>query len=502
MSDIWPTATIGSLIDDGSITGHKDGNHGAKYPRAGEFGDKGIPFLTAKHLDDSGNIDIDSAPRLSAEKAKNLTIGYIETGDVLLSHNATVGRVALVPQLDGPVLIGTSLTYFRVNPERIWPGYLAACLSGIDFQNQLKSVMSQTTRNQVPITAQRKLSIVVPPLDEQRRIAQVLLLFDDAIRVKQQTNQTLEKIAKTIFQSWFVDFEPVKAKEHVRNLGGNEEQINRAAQAVIAGAEDLQQITNATELRTLDQRLIDVLREKLRHQSTAQFNQLANTSRQFPDQLVESNSQMIPSGWRTTHLGEQLDVLETGSRPKGGVKGITEGVPSVGAENILGIGRYEYGKEKFVSEEFFGRLKRGVVKSGDVLLYKDGGKPGDFRPRVSMFGCGFPYEKFAVNEHVFRLRSDHLGQAFLYLQICHENVLFELRHKGGKAAIPGINQTDVKTIQVTVPNTSLLEAFDVVADSLLTGILENSKDSQSLARVRDILLPKLLAGVFLEQDFV
>src|SRR4051812_26422757 len=117
------TVTIEALLASGAITGHKDGNHGSQYPRVEEFGSVGVPFLTAKSLSD-GKIDIEGAPRLSDDRADALRLGFIQPGDVLLSHNATVGRVAVVPEFAGRVLIGTSLTYFRVNPSKISPRYL------------------------------------------------------------------------------------------------------------------------------------------------------------------------------------------------------------------------------------------------------------------------------------------------------------------------------------------------------------------------------------------
>lgn len=205
----WTEASIESLLKSGAIKGHKDGNHGSLYPRADEFGEEGIPFLTAKLLD-AGMIDIDGAPRLPENKADKLRLGFVEPGDVLLSHNATVGRVAVIPSFEGRLLIGTSLTYFRTNPKKISPRYLAAYMVGRDFQNQLAAVMSQTTRNQVPITAQRRLRLVVPPIAEQDRIAHILGTLDDKIELNRRMNATLEAMAQALFQSWFVDFDPVK----------------------------------------------------------------------------------------------------------------------------------------------------------------------------------------------------------------------------------------------------------------------------------------------------
>ena len=205
------TATIEELMALGAIVAHKDGNYGSNYPRVEEFGSEGVPFLTAKSLRE-GYVDIAGAPRLGDARADELTFGFVETDGVLLSHNATIGRVAVVPPHKGRLLVGTSLTYFRLNPQKLLPRYLAVYLAGAEFQNQLVAVMSHSTRNQVPVTAQRKLSVVVPPLAEQKAIAAVLGALDDKIELNRRINATLEVMARALFQSWFVDFDPVRAK--------------------------------------------------------------------------------------------------------------------------------------------------------------------------------------------------------------------------------------------------------------------------------------------------
>ncbi len=207
----WPQHRIGDLIDAGVIVVHKDGNHGSNYPRAEDFGDHGLPFLTAKSLSD-WKVDIDNAPRLSANKANKLTFGFVEPGDVLLSHNATVGRVAICPPLDGRAVIGTSLTQFRTDPNRLLPTYLALYLSSRQFQNELNAVMAQSTRNQVPITAQRRLSVALPPIEVQRATAELAFCLIDKIELNRRMNETLEAIARTIFRDWFVDFGPTRAQ--------------------------------------------------------------------------------------------------------------------------------------------------------------------------------------------------------------------------------------------------------------------------------------------------
>lgn len=329
-SEKWRTATIGTLIDEGIFLVHKDGNHGSNYPRTSEFGSEGVPFLTAKLLDDAGNIDFVNAPRLANEKANKFIFGFIETDDVLLSHNATVGRVAVVPKINERVLIGTSLTHFRLDKNRLLPKYLAVYFSGCDFQNQLAAVMSQTTRNQVPITSQRKLNVVVPPMSEQKRIADTLSSFDDKIQLNRQINQTLEQIAQAIFKSWFVDFEPVKAKivtkqalspalysghpalhpsgrTDVRSnplpadLSQREREkiVERAAMRAISGKtdEELDQLEAQGCANVAGGRTPGVT-------SPSCYEQLAATAALFPDELEESEFGEIPRGWRFKSISD------------------------------------------------------------------------------------------------------------------------------------------------------------------------------------------------------
>lgn len=161
------TMTIEQMINDRYILLHKDGNHGSLYPRENEFGQTGIPFLSAKSVSDSGELITSNIQFLSIEKALKLRIGWIEKGDVLLAHNASVGKVCLYDGRYQKALIGTSLTAFRPNPKYLTSEYLYCALRNITFQKQLKKDMGQTTRNQVPISAQRELCLPVPNYEDQ-----------------------------------------------------------------------------------------------------------------------------------------------------------------------------------------------------------------------------------------------------------------------------------------------------------------------------------------------
>ena len=167
------TISVRELLNNGQLLLHKDGNHGSQYPRAHEFGDEGIAFLSANCIDERGSIVGEKAKYLEESKANSLKIGWIEKGDVLLAHNATVGPVAVYDGGFGRCLIGTSLTAYRPSPDAFTSEFLAEALRADAFQSQLVKSMSQTTRNQVPITAQRDFLLPIPPIGEQRKFASV-----------------------------------------------------------------------------------------------------------------------------------------------------------------------------------------------------------------------------------------------------------------------------------------------------------------------------------------
>ena len=178
---------------------HKDGNHGGSYPRAEDFGDVGVPFISAKSIDDSGTILDSLVARLSEEKAQSLRIGWLEPGDVLLAHNASVGKTALYEGQYQRALIGTSLTAFRPNPNHLNSHYLLHCLSSPSFQGSLAADMSQTTRNQVPITAQRRLSLRIPPINKQEEFAERVMSANILSGKRRQSFRCVDALRKSLF---------------------------------------------------------------------------------------------------------------------------------------------------------------------------------------------------------------------------------------------------------------------------------------------------------------
>lgn len=189
-------------------------------------------------------------------------------------------------------------------------------------------------------------------------------------------------------------------------------------------------------------------------------------------------------------MSDLVAVVETGSRPKGGAQ--TSGIPSIGAEKIERFGTYDYSGEKFISEEYFAKLKRGIISSGDVLLYKDGAYTG----KSSMALDGFPHVKCAVNEHVFIIRTlNKKHQYFLYFTLQNDDV-----HKMiyglacGKAAQPGLNQPELLSVSIKLPPEDVLEAFEEQVNPLMHQIALNTLETKRLSDLRDAILPKLMSG--------
>ena len=156
----------------------------------------------------------------------------------------------------------------------------------------------------------------------------------------------------------------------------------------------------------------------------------------------------IPQGWEVTTLGTQLNLLESGKRPKGGIRNVEDGVPSIGAENINGIGRHDFANEKYIPRELFQEMRKGVVRDRDVAIYKDGAYIG----KSSYFRDGFPHAECCVNEHVFLLHTDGIRftQNALYLWLQEPDTVHAIRGKNANAAQPGINQQSVGSLKVFV----------------------------------------------------
>ena len=432
--DEWPSTPLGELCDS---------ERGITYGivKVGDFVPGGVPVVRGGDIR-GGRIDCDDSKRVTEEISNQFRRTILKGGEIVLNLIADPGHSAIVPR----ELAGHNVS----RDVAVIPLDGSADVRFVDFFLKSKIAVDWlTARLQGSVTQKinlgtlRELPVPTPPLAKQKAIAAVLGALDDKIELNRRMNATLEATARALFQSWFVDFDPVRAKLDGRKPDG----LDKATAAL------------------------------------------------FPEHLEESTVGKKPLNWEVDTLERMLAVLETGGRPKGGVSGITGGIPSIGAESIVSVGRFDFGKTKFVPVEFYEGMNKGHLESHDVLIYKDGGRPGEYEPHVSLFGDGFPFEKCCINEHVYRLRAnERMSQEYLYFWLTSELALAEMRTKGTGVAIPGLNSTALRSLAVLVPPRPIVEAYTRQAAPLITRLLANARQSRTLATLRDTLLPKLLSG--------
>jgi type I restriction enzyme S subunit len=194
----WMLESTAALLLHGALIDVKDGNHGSNHPKRGEFCNVGCPFITAAQVKNY-RIDYEGAPKVTGEPLKRLRVGFAEIGDAILTHKGSVGRAALNTQ---SCVLTPQTTYYRCNREVLDPRYLVYFLTSPQFFQQLAGVMSQTTRDFVPISEQYHLFIFLPPLTEQqeiiRRVDAMFKLADVAEKRVGITASRTEKLTQAI----------------------------------------------------------------------------------------------------------------------------------------------------------------------------------------------------------------------------------------------------------------------------------------------------------------
>ena len=335
------------------------------------------------------------------------------------------GKIAKVSVLsDGEVGFGsTEYIVFRAIDGVSDANFLYYLICSPLVRNPaIKSMVGSSGRQRVQTDVVANLDVELPPIEEQRKIGGLLKAIDDKIELNNVINNNLEQQAKTLFKSWFVDFEP------------------------------------------------------------------------FDESFVDSPiGTKIPHSLQMVQIGSLSHILETGKRPKGGA--VATGVPSIGAENVKRLGEVNFASAKYIPVEFAQKMDKGKVHGYELMLYKDGGKPGTFIPHFSMFGEGFPYDDFYINEHVFKLDFGDKGfNEFCYFYLQTDYPYNWLVNNGGKAAVPGINQQDVNSIWIYHPDNPIVKEYCKWVQPIFTTILRNCSQNVKLSQLRDALLPKLMSG--------
>jgi type I restriction enzyme, S subunit len=178
--DGWITKTVSDWVSDGVLAKPQDGNHGEIHPTSADYVDEGVPFIMAADLID-GRVDTQRCRFISRAQAEALRIGFAKTGDVLLSHKGTIGRVAILDTNYDYVMLTPQVTYYRsLNTDRLFNGFLYYCLLSPEFQAAMNRIAGAgSTRAYIGITRQLDLQISLPPIEIQRSTAAQLRRIQD-----------------------------------------------------------------------------------------------------------------------------------------------------------------------------------------------------------------------------------------------------------------------------------------------------------------------------------
>jgi len=157
----------------------------------------------------------------------------------------------------------------------------------------------------------------------------------------------------------------------------------------------------------------------------------------------------LPKNWIVTDLENISLSLESGSRPKGGVSGIGQGIPSIGGEHLDGDGGFNLQNTRFIPDAFYDKMTKGHVKLNDILIVKDGATTG----KISFINQSFPFKKSAVNEHVFILRGIEsiIFQQYLFRYLFSGTGQQIIKNRIAGSAQGGINTSFIKNFQIPVP---------------------------------------------------
>ncbi|MFV7441348.1 restriction endonuclease subunit S [Acinetobacter pittii] len=457
----WAIKTVAELVTDKIIEKPLDGNHGGIHPKASDYVESGVPFIMASDLE-AGRVNFNSCKYISVEQAKTLRKGFAKEKDVLLSHKATIGRTAIVQESNNDFIVLTpQITYYRIKDNlQLNNIYLKSYFDSHFFQSIIKQwAGAGSTRAYIGITDQLKLPIIIPPIETQRKIAAFADSINRKIYLNSQINETLESICLMIFKSWFIDFDPVKAKM-VAILEGKDPEL--AAMSILSGRTEAE---------------IDQMEEDDRAELKA-------TAELFPNDFVESEVGKIPKGWTLQALYDTAEFINGVAFKAKDFIPTTDGLP------IIKIAELKQGISLQTKYTNIKLDKKYQVKSGDVF-YSWSGSPETSLDVFKWFGeCGW------LNQHIFKINTKNDGQTYFvyYLLKYLKPKLIRLATNKQTTGLGHITVADMKKLHVIKPEEKLYSSYMRKITSFYEEDSLLKKMNIDLILLRDTLLPKILIG--------
>jgi type I restriction enzyme S subunit len=379
----------------------------------------------------NGTVDLTQCRYVERETYEKWTRrGQLQKGDVVLTREAPIGEVGFVTEGEG-VFLGQRVMQYRANPQLLDPRYLLYSFLSPALQHQFGSHEgSGSVVSHIRVGDCFKFKLMLPPLETQKSIATLLGALDDRITLLRETNATLEAIAQTLFKSWFVNFDPVRAKSGGRAPEGMDE----------------------------------------------------TTAALFPDSLEESALGLVPKGWQLLPLDVAYEINPSRKLKKGESAAYLD-MASVNTQGhvVSGVVQRELGSgTKFVN--------------GDTLLARitpclENGKSAyvDFLPDEQV---GWGSTEFVVLRPRQPLPTYH-GYLLVRHPPFRDHAIQSMSGTSGRQRV---QNDVLGRFPVAVPTADVAAAFGEPITALQKKIASNHEQARTLASLRDTLLPRLVSG--------
>ncbi|ELA3179232.1 restriction endonuclease subunit S [Klebsiella aerogenes] len=429
----------------------------------------GIPLITAKIVK-NGTI-LPPTEFIPSDDYDNWMVrGLPEVGDVVLTTEAPLGEVAQL--WDTKIALAQRIVTLRGKSGLLHNDYLVYLLQSSTIQNQLNARSTGTTVKGIKQSELRKIVLDIPSLDYQKWTAECLQSLDRKIKNNNQINQTLEKMAQALFKSWFVDFEPVKAKIAVLEAGGSQEDATLAAMTAISGKD-------ADSLAVFEQ------------EHPEKYAELKATAELFPSALQDSGLGEIPERWNVSLLEDATSLIidHRGKTPKKlGGDWSEEGHPAISAKNIKDGRLVRYDAIKYVDSDLYAKWMKDKLLAGDILMTSEA-------PLGELLYLAKDCD-YLLSQRLYGIRANNeiISGSYLYFWLQTSAAKADINGRATGSTVVGIRQSELKKVNVMVPQKAVVDSFSNLTALYLEKIESNEKQNIVLKKLRDTLLPKLLSG--------
>ena len=429
MSSEWASLTIGDLVRQEEAT-VQTGPFGSQL-HSHDYVERGTPVIPTEAIGRGRILDI-AVPQVDSIKAAELSRHRLQRGDILFARRGAqaTGLSAIVDSRFEGALCGTGALLLRVRSPRVDPSYLAMFLSSDASYRWLRTHAVGAVMPNLNTDIIKSLPLELPSIEEQRSLARFLGAIDHRIALLRETNATLEAIAQALFKSWFVDFDPVRAKQQGLAPAGMDEA----------------------------------------------------TAALFPDCFEESALGLVPKGWRQGTVSDFAQIHRGSVNPGGSGDTLFEhySLPAfdAGQMPVRELGAEIKSNKTLVPRDsvLLSKLNPHIPR---VWLPVDAGPHAvcstEFLVFVPAVGASreFAYCSFVAAPFQERLRQLVTGTSNSHQRVKPDGVL---------------------TLSTVMPPSPALDAFTLEVRPMFERVGLNRLQAQTLATLRDTLFPRLISG--------